>query len=553
MINKFILAAMLVSFIGINAQTTPVFEMVKDINPSGDSMPTDLINYNSKIFFTADDGVNGRELWITDGTETKLLKDINPGENGSDISNFKILNGKLLFTATDDANGNELWTSDGTVAGTKIVKDMFPGSGGSYAFEFIEFQNALYFRSEDGVHGTELWKTDGTEVGTVMIGDLRTGEFGSNPSNFTVLNNKLYFSAMDGFDYDNGQTGLELWVSDGTAAGTHIVKDINPIESSGPSSLTTFGNKIYFSADDGTNGTEIWATDGTEAGTYMVKDISNAVSTASSLPAHFIAFNGKLIFSAYTPETGREMWTTDGTADGTHILKDVKPGTAGAVIPQFRHFIYKDKLLLTLDDNTHGAEIWTTDGTTDGTQLYLDVFPGSDGSMNPNQAAMTFAEVNGTLYFRGLDNYDEYYQLWKSDGTAAGTKKLMPDPTTPYNFALAQIPGFTALGNKLYFRAQYNDSGYELWSVTTDAAMAVTDFNKTKFRVYPNPASDVVNISGDSKISSVQVYDLSGKVLSNQTSDSKQLQMNVSDLPKGNYIIKVLSDGKSSSHKIIKK
>lgn len=550
--NKFILAAMLVSFIGINAQTTPTFEMLKDINPSGDSMPTDLINYNSKIFFTADDGAHGRELWVTDGTETKLLKDIYPGENGSDISNFKILNGKLLFTATDEANGNELWTSDGTEAGTKLVKDMFPGNGSSYAFEFIEFGNALYFRSEDGVHGTELWKTDGTTDGTVMVGDLREGEFGSNPSNFAILNNKLYFSAGDGFDYADGQHGFELWVSDGSAAGTHLVKDINPIESSGPFGLTAFGSKIYFSADDGTNGNELWATDGTEAGTYMVKDISTS-GNGNSLSANFIVFNNKLIFSAYTQEAGREIWTTDGTEAGTNILKDVKAGTAGSVIPQFRHFIYKDKLLLTLDDGTHGAEIWSTDGTTEGTQLYLDVFPGPDGSMNPNQAAMTFSELNGTLYFRALDNYDEYYQLWKSDGTVAGTQKLMPDPTTPFNFALAQIPGFTALGDKLYFRAQYNDSGYELWSVTADEAMAVADVAKNKFMIYPNPTSDVINILGNSNITSAQIYDFSGKVVRNQTSNSKQLQLNVSSLPKGNYIVNVASEGKTSSYKFIKK
>ena len=550
--NKFILAALLVSFMEFSAQTSPVFEMVKDINPSGDSMPTDLINYNSKIFFTADDGVNGRELWITDGTETKLLKDINPGENGSDISNFIIFNGKLLFTATDDVNGNELWTSDGTAEGTKLVKDMYPGSAGSYAFEFIEYDNALYFRSEDGVHGTELWKTDGTTDGTLMVTDLREGEFGSNPSNFTVLNNKLYFSAGDGFDYDNGQHGFELWVSDGTVAGTHIVADINTEESSAPSGLTTFGDKIYFGANDATNGTELWASDGTAAGTYMVKDISTS-GNGNSLPGNFITFNGKLFFTAYSSETGREIWTTDGTEAGTKILKDVNPGTLDSVIPQFRHFIYNGKLLLTLKDVEHGAEIWSTDGTTEGTQLFMDIFPGPDGSMNPTQAPMVFQELNGTLYFRAFDDYLQYYQLWKSDGTVAGTEKLLPDPENPFDFALAQIPGFMALGNSLYFRAQYDDRGYELWKMTPGEAMATVDFNKNKFTIYPNPTSDLINILGDSSISSVQVYDFSGKLLNNQTSNSKKLQLNVSNLPKGNYIIKVLSEGKTSSYKFIKK
>lgn len=548
--NKFILAALLVSFLEISAQQTPVFKMVKDINPSGDSLPENLIKLDSKIYFLADDGEHGKELWVTDGEETKLVKDINPGSNGSDISNLKILNGKLIFTATDETNGNELWTSDGTEAGTVLLKDMYPGSGSSYAFEFVEFNNALYFRSEDGIHGTELWKTDGTTTGTVMVTDLREGEFGSNPSYFTVLNNKLYFNALDGFDYDNGQHGFELWVSDGTEAGTHMVKDINT-ESSNPSNLKAFGSKIYFNADDGTNGIELWTTDGTSTGTYMVKNI-NTGGNGNSLPADFIDFNGKLFFTAYSSETGREIWTTDGTEAGTKILKDVYEGTENGVIPQFKYIIYNNKLFLTLRDAEHGGEIWVTDGTPEGTQLFMDVLPGSGDSMGITISPMLFQVMGGKLYFRAVNN-EEYYQLWKSDGTVAGTQKITADPQNPVQDALGYTPYFTALGDKLYFTAKYNDSGYELWTVAADEAMAVTDFNKTKFSVYPNPASDVVNISGNSNISSVQIYDLTGKVLRNQTSDSKQLQLNVSYLPNGNYIIKVLSDGKASSYTIIKK
>ncbi|SHK44196.1 ELWxxDGT repeat protein [Epilithonimonas mollis] len=548
--SKFILAALLVSFLKINAQQSPVFKLVKDINPTGDSIPTDLINLNSKIYFAADDGVHGRELWVTDGTETKLVKDINPGENGSDISNFKVLNGKLIFTATDEANGNELWISDGTEAGTTLLKDMYPGSGGSYAFEFVEFNNALYFRSEDGVHGTELWKTDGTTAGTAMVTDLRPGEFGSNPSYFTVLNNKLYFNALDGFDFDNGDHGFELWVTDGTPAGTHLVKDINA-ESSNPSNLKAFGNKIYFNADDGTNGIELWATDGTSAGTYLVKDI-NTGGNGNSLPSDFIDFSGKLFFTAYSSETGREIWTTDGTEAGTKILKDVYQGIDNGVIPQFRYIIFKDKLFMTLKDAEHGGEIWTTDGTTEGTQLFKDINPGPGDSMGITQAPMLFQKLNNTLFFRAI--YDEdYFQLWKSDGTSAGTEKITADPENPSQDAVGYIPYFTALEDKLYFTAKYNDQGYELWSVTADEAMSVTDINKNSFSIYPNPADNFINISGDNVITSVQVYDYSGKLLLNNPANSKKLELNISSLHKGNYVIKILSAQKSSSYKIIKK
>ncbi|SDF03202.1 ELWxxDGT repeat protein [Epilithonimonas hungarica] len=548
--SKFILAALLVSFLEISAQQTPVFKMVKDINPSGDSLPENLIKLDSKIYFVADDGEHGKELWVTDGEETKLVKDINPGSNGSDIGNLKILNGKLIFTATDETNGNELWTSDGTEAGTVLVKDMYPGNGSSYAFEFVEFNNALYFRSEDGIHGTELWKTDGTTAGTAMVTDLREGEFGSNPSYFTVLNNKLYFNALDGFDYDNGQHGFELWVSDGTEAGTQMVKDIHA-ESSNPSNLKAFGNKIYFNADDGTNGIELWATDGTSGGTYMIKNI-NTDGNGNSLPSDFIDFNGKLFFTAYSSETGREIWTTDGTEAGTKILKDVYEGTENGVIPQFKYIIYNNKLFLTLRDAEHGGEIWVTDGTPEGTQLFMDVLPGPGDSMGITISPMLFQVMGGKLYFRAVNN-EEYYQLWKSDGTVAGTQKITADPQNPSQDALGYTPYFTAMGDKLYFTAKYNDSGYELWTVTADEAMAVTDFSKNQFSVYPNPVADIINISGDSQISSVQVYDYSGKLLLGNPANTKKLQMNVSSLPKGNYVIKILSEQKSSSYKIIKK
>lgn len=549
--SKFILASLLVSFLNINAQQSPVFKLVKDINPSGDSLPSDLLKIDSKIYFVADDGVHGRELWMTDGTETKLVKDIYPGESGSEIYSLRNLNGKLIFTATDEANGNELWISDGTEAGTRLLKDMYPGSASSYAFEFVEFKNALYFRSEDGVHGTELWKTDGTTDGTVMVTDLRAGEFGSNPSYMTVLNDKLFFNAVDGFDAANGEHGFELWATDGTSAGTYMVKDISAENGSYPSDLKAFGNKVYFNADDGTNGIELWASDGTNAGTYMVKNI-NTGGNGNSLPADFINLNGKLLFSAYSSETGREMWTTDGTEAGTKILKDVYEGTENGVIPQFKYIIYNNKLFMTLKDADHGGEIWSTDGTTAGTQLFMDVFPGPSDSMGVTISPMYFQVMGGKLYFRAV-NSEEFYQLWQSDGTLAGTKKITADPQNPSEDAVGYTPYFTAMGDKLYFTAKYNDSGYELWTVTADDAMAVADVNKNKFSVYPNPADDVVTISGDDVISSVQIYDYSGKLLLTNPANSKKLQLNVSALSKGNYVVKVVSENKSSSYKIIKK
>ncbi|MCB0363640.1 MAG: hypothetical protein KDD35_13015, partial [Bdellovibrionales bacterium] len=83
-----------------------------DINPGNNgSSPINFIEFNGKLYFSADDGVHGRELWETDGTpiSTKLTNDINPGNSSSSPSYFKIVNGKLYFFADKILLGNEIW------------------------------------------------------------------------------------------------------------------------------------------------------------------------------------------------------------------------------------------------------------------------------------------------------------------------------------------------------------------------------------------------------------------------------------------------------------
>ena len=104
--------------------------MLRDINlGAADSSPGELTNVNGMLFFTADDGVNGRELWKSDGTAagTVLVEDIRLGAGNSSLpSQLTNVNGVLFFTADDGVNGRELWKSDGTAAGTVLVKDISP-------------------------------------------------------------------------------------------------------------------------------------------------------------------------------------------------------------------------------------------------------------------------------------------------------------------------------------------------------------------------------------------------------------------------------------------
>jgi ELWxxDGT repeat protein len=225
--------------------------MVADINPGANSSnPQNLVAIGSTIFFTADDGTHGVELWKCDGTTagTTMVKDIVPGAYYSP-SNLTDVNGTLFFAA-----GGGLWKSDGTAAGTMMV--IFPQSGdyNLYPSALTNVNGTLYFSAWDVINGRELWKSDGTAAGTMMVKDIFPGystpnPYSSYPSALTNVNGTLFFTANDGV------SGWELWKSDGTAAGTNLVRDINPgYASSDPDSMTNVNGTLFFTANDGVTG-----------------------------------------------------------------------------------------------------------------------------------------------------------------------------------------------------------------------------------------------------------------------------------------------------------
>ena len=308
--------------------------LVKDINPSTALGSfhyrfSDFTVFNGALYFQANDGVNGFELWKTDGTTegTAMLKDINTAAGaGSSPTDFTVFNGELYFSAGDDVSSRKLWKTDGTAAGTMLVKDINTGTGTGFGPDefprgFPVFNGALYFRVQNGF-AYELWKTDGTAAGTVLVGDGNTAVWGSHLTyGFAVLDGELYFQANYFL-----QANAELWKTDGTAAGTVLVKDINT-ENGGRSSnyiftdFTVFNGALYFQTRDNGNGRRLWKTDGTAAGTVLVKD--NEVGATGSNNSGFAVSNGALYF-----QSGSALWKTDGTAAGTVLVKDTNPEPA---------------------------------------------------------------------------------------------------------------------------------------------------------------------------------------------------------------------------------
>jgi len=168
----------------------------------------------------------------------------------------------------------------------------------------VNVNGTLFFTASDEINGTELWKSNGTPAGTMLVKDIFPGAQKSYPSPawLTNVNGTLFFSA------DDGSAGQELWKSDGTLSGTVLVKDIVPGPlGSWPTALTNVNGTLFFSADDENAGQDLWKSDGATTGTVIVKRLPTRGSIDSS-----INVSGILFFTNMT-SSGTELWRSDGT------------------------------------------------------------------------------------------------------------------------------------------------------------------------------------------------------------------------------------------------
>lgn len=456
--------------LGISDGTTPgtVYiaseKVLIDFNNFGSAI------MNNKFYFGGINAEKGNELWVTDGTDagTKMVKDINPGagsanvEGPNDRGNFAVMDNNLYFVANDGTNGTQLWKSDGTEGGTGLVKVIRSGANPEIEFPstadsnyYVANNHFLFFTANDGVHGRELWRTNGTAEGTILVKDINLGSASTTfGPTFLSLCGVIVFAAND------GQHGMEMWRSNGYGDATLILKDIAPGSfSSMPNqddrdrlNVFTFQKRIYFTAFEGGYETysneQLWVTDGSVPGTMAVTSLNQMQGGFHALLAEqsqaVIIGNSFYFFVNNYNNLPTSLWLSNGTPQGTLMVKPINsvlpewgpdyrnpivetllPKHASTNSDEVSQTLFKgSQFFFVADDGVHYTQLWVSDGSFDGTKMLV---------VNPNGNGLDFSDESGDfsyeitsehIYFPGM-NTASGKELWRSDGTQAGTMMVI--------------------------------------------------------------------------------------------------------------------------------
>ncbi len=358
------------------------------------------------------------------GQQITLVSGLTDNGEGFSLLKYATMGGRLYFMIRTDMKV-VLWSTDGTPANTSPIFDWPLTRSTSSPGDMKEFNNKLYFGADDGIHGDELWATDGTTAGTAMLKDIRAGRFPG--IDLTVdapmreLNGRLYFNGSDSAQQ------YTIWSTDGTAANT-----VQSIALPGADQFSSFiyphllevaNGSLYFSGSENKQPVAFWSSDGTQSGTTQI---------AALFSGAYIPFGNRLLFSSYG------LGISDGTAAGTTILDSSKAWTD-------EHVAYKNELVLFARN-----KVYATNATIGGTRVIVDSLPFMQKHVFP-------AVLHSRIYFCSDD------ALWSSDGTTSGTvpvKALLKDSG---NFYMPEPTGLTVAGGRLFFR-KFDSNRVELFT-----------------------------------------------------------------------------------------
>lgn len=520
-----------------------------------------FVSLSGMHFYMTDPDTTQRKIWVTDCTNegSEFLNNFNIDMDLFPYSGVISYHTPVewrdkIYFRVKYPQTSELWQIDGTEAGTKQVAlgevdEQFPliGNGLAVYKDQLFFQGVVDDASQNNF-GSELWKLSSPDAEPELVMDIKVGAESGNPGNLIVLNDKLIFTAS------TDDEGLELWTSDGTTNGTHLLKDIFPGSIGGAwyfeRNNVVVGDKLYFLGKGQESEKELWVTDATSDGTHRVANIKSG--PGGHIQA-FIPFGDKVVYSSSTTNEGVELWMSDGTEDGSKMIKDIYPGSNSSLINFHSTIIANNSFILFQADHPDfGQELWRSDGTETGTYLVKDLLLGSSGSQ-PH----LFTSTCGNIYFVAK-NTKGRVNLWETNGTETGTKIVDGfDDESPF----FRIWDLVAAGNKLLFIGHHVDHGVALFSFNADEGIICIDENQDfDLLVYPNPARSFINVHLKEPLDNnafVNILDVRGRRISGKSSDlesgTRGFRIDLSGLAAGLYFVQMIEGEKIYTEKFIVK
>jgi ELWxxDGT repeat protein len=506
----------------------------------------DFITFKNRLFFI---GLESGQTWrpyISDGTKTgtKLLKNITIPDNSNKIvgyTNWTISGDKMFFIASDSINGYELWLTDGTENGTRLVKNISPKDTSTSIVKIRSLSNGkvyFYLSPHNQPLKVQLWVSDGTEAGTYSFFEAPTISI-----SIDVFNNQMYYYINEG-----------LWLTDGTANGTKLIKNLREPNTELGGLFTPFAatSQKFFFSTFASNGYRLWVSDGTPQGTFLPD--TSLVSASYLTP-----LGNKVFFRGVTRNNNKEgLWISDGTPTGTKLLK---------YITSMRNVtILNNKILFAaLDSLSNNWALWTSDGTEMGTFMVKNDFSISENfSFSLNETiphSLPFYTLKNKAYFFANRSRLSFPtgELYESDGTARGTDTLRSFPE--HKILRYDQSNAAVLGDKLYLGIKeeisvgVNISEYRvgLHVISNPTSKIENTEGVTDIKIYPTLTNDWLFVESPTyKINKIRIFDLLGHIVLNQNNYSYQASIYLNNLIKNAYFIQIETENGIITKKFFK-
>ncbi|MEZ5962610.1 MAG: hypothetical protein R3F56_02075 [Planctomycetota bacterium] len=405
----------LVLALGAFVCLAPAQQLVRDINTFTDnpgSHPGPFVTFGTAVVFAATTASSGRELWLLpDGsTQALLIADLAPGPADADPGHLVVAGGRLFFAATDGRTPG-LYASDGTPTGTVRLASVRLQPPGERP-QLVAVGSAVFAVADDGTRGPELWYSDGSVAGTRLVREFEPGASGVELLAAAANGRELYC----GLATPRGAPTRVLLVrSDGTASGTMVV---TRSDQGGPlvgDAMVASNGVVYFSGSPpGQDDYELWRSDGTPGGTRLVVDLD---ASGGSFLGGLTPYGSGVTFLAHAGAYGDEPIVSDGTAFGTQIV-DVNVLVGRGSQPAHLTVLGSDLFLMA--SSPQGRGLFRVDGSSLVASMVLPLEWRA-------QAPRDMVASGARLFLLALDAAAQARtagQLWVSDGTTAGTTAL---------------------------------------------------------------------------------------------------------------------------------